>query len=488
MALPYTPLIESLEREVERGTFTAWAFANRDGLWSSHFADEACPPDWLLDEKHPEDSETSQSKHWFPAFDLASLSKPLLANAWLRMAFGGSAIPFAETALSSLLEPRSEEGILLKSWANERPWLTLGHLLNHTSGLPAWCWFGRALWQFSGTGAAARTSGRLPDFSRDESGNTARNAQRNLTQHILSLAPSLPQSKTLYSDLNYYLLARICENLAMVPFRGWGHCIDSLNAQWNSEFWHASLDPERSMTAIPFFPYVNSQVVAHVYEHRKLDNHAGAYGSAHDTNANILSSEFKISHKTAPLVSSHAGLFGSILDVKNAIPFLMETQQELLEYRKPFAAQSERFIWGLDTPSNAQSTAGLNEWPITKQNSIFGHLGYTGTSLWMADDGQFHVLLTNRTARRSTRGAQSSPRILLFQANSSQEPECWVRHASRKNPASSADWQSLHWREAYTACFEQFRLVTRYWDRNALRTPPDLANLRRTTGQYLWTH
>jgi hypothetical protein len=33
MALPYNSLIESLEEEVKNGTFTAWAFANQEGMW-----------------------------------------------------------------------------------------------------------------------------------------------------------------------------------------------------------------------------------------------------------------------------------------------------------------------------------------------------------------------------------------------------------------------------------------------------------------------
>ena len=490
MALPYGALIESLEQEVERGTMTAWAFAHRDGLACAYYADEACPPDWILDERHPEDPENTTIKAWFPAFDLASLSKPLLANASLRLALGCDALPWTATALASLLEPRSEEGQLLQAWAKKRPWLTLAHLLNHTSGLAPWCWFGRTLWQFQDNSTARRSFGRATDLTQDPSGDKARAAQLSLTRHILERAPQEPQHTTVYSDLNYFLLARVIENLAMTSFRGWDHCLTSLNTFWTSEFWHASLDPERSATAIPFYPYLHSQVVAHVYENRKLENHAGFFGSVHDTNANILASEFKAAHQMAPIVSSHAGLFGSIQDVKNTVPFLLESQLELMQNRKPFAAQSDRFSWGMDTPSSAQSTAGLKTWPLNRGRSIFGHLGYTGTSLWIADDGQFHVLLTNRIAQRRTIGAQTAPRILLFQKYSNSMPDCWISIPSRKalqDSESKRHWQELSWRDTYTLNFEQFRLNTRYWDRHALRTPPDLAHLRRTTGQSLWT-
>jgi CubicO group peptidase (beta-lactamase class C family) len=408
------------------------------------------------------------------------------------MSLGTDPLPWTGTELASLLEPKNEEGVALKDWAQKRPWLTLSHLLNHTSGIAPWCWFGRMLWQFQDGPQGRRSSGRVGDLVQDKDGEKARIAQMQLTRYILEQSPLQQQpSQTIYSDLNYYLLARVIENLAMSPFRGWQDCIDELNKKWSSDFWHASLDPERSSSAVPFFPYLNSQVVAHIYESRKLENHAGEFGSVHDTNANILASEFKAAHRVNPLVSSHAGIFGSIRDLANAIPFFIESQLELDQHKKTFAGQSDRFSWGLDTPTSAASTAGLKDWPLVNGRSVFGHLGFTGTSMWMADDGQFHVLLTNRTAHRRTLGAQTAPRILFFQESSATAPEAWLRFPQGKNgqkESKASSWQSIPARDAYTLCFEQFRLNTRYWDRNTLRTPPDLAHLRRTAGRSLWAH
>jgi len=131
MALPYTSLIESLENEVQKGTFTAWSCANAEGTWAAFYADEACPPDWVLDKSTENDQDDSTSdqtlRAWFPAFDLASLSKPLLANALFRHALGTETLLYNQTPLAGLLQPRSEEGLLLKQWAEARPWLTLAH-------------------------------------------------------------------------------------------------------------------------------------------------------------------------------------------------------------------------------------------------------------------------------------------------------------------------------------------------------------------------
>jgi len=397
----------------------------------------------------------------------------------------------AGAPLATLIEPRSEEGQALKIWAEQRPKLTLGHVLSHRSGLPAWCWFGRALWNFGEKGGKTRTTGRLGDLARDQDGSLTRAAQFNLTRSILERAPQEPSENTVYSDLNYYLLARIIEHLGLSPFRGWAHAVDTLNQKFNSDFWHASIDPERSGTAIPFFPYLNSQVVAHLYEQRKLENHAGFFGSVHDTNANILASEFKSAHGVAPLVSSHAGLFGSVLDVSRTIPELSATQQQLLASPQAFSSQRGRFSWGLDTPSSAESTAGLKKWPPERNNMFFGHLGYSGTSLWFAEDGQFHVLLTNRTSERSTVGTQTVPRLLFFWDNSTDQPDCWISTTPVQKNRTMSDkqqWQALSWQDACTLCSEHFRLATRYWNRNILRTPPDLAIIRRSTGQSLWSH
>ncbi|MEN9826408.1 MAG: hypothetical protein RI953_2153 [Pseudomonadota bacterium] len=489
MGLPYTPLIESLEEQVGQGLFTAWSCAHRNGAISAFYADEAYPRDWLLDQNSQLHPHQKSFRNWMPAFDLASLTKPLLANAWLRHKLGPDALLWTGSPLASLIEPRSDEGKELKSWAEKHSWLTLSHLLNHTSGLKAWTWFGRALWHFISHGPSghARSINRTPDLQNDGDGLFARAAQKDLTTHILNIPLQKPESEsaTIYSDLNYYLLARVIENLAVTRFPGWKGIIEELNGIWNSEFWHASLDPERSQQAIPFFPYIHSQVVAHLYENRKLNNHAGEFGAAHDTNANILATEFRSACAAFPVVSSHAGMFGSILDVAKVAEFFITSQIEFSELLTPNNVGSSRFSWGLDTPSNELSTAGLNLWPLAKNRNIFGHLGYTGTSLWMADDGQYQALLTNRTACRTVIGAASVPRILVFQNNSEEEPRCWVRRTDKK---SATQWQSIGWQDAFALTFEHSKGMTRYWDRNKIRKPPDLANVRRSTGRYLWSH
>lgn len=503
IGLPYTALIESLEIRVQQGLFTAWACAHQNGIVSAFYADEAAPEDWYLDQKVAHsDHENVGSKegkpgvqstvqYWLPAFDLASLTKPLLANAWLRLTLGADPVLWCQSPLASLIEPRNLEGTLLKSWCEAHPRLTLAHVLNHTSGLRAWTWFGRALWESTERTSEknqTRLMRRTHDLKNDSAGEFAQKAQCELTTFLLRESLTASQSNepsTLYSDLNYYLLARVIENISIVQFRGWNGVISELNELWKTQFWHASLDPERSQSAIPFFPYLHSQVVAHIYEQRKLFQHVGEFGAVHDTNANILATEFRASSHSSPIVSSHAGFFGNIFDLIKTIPFLIETQADFASLSVPENQNKQRFHWGLDTPSNHHSSAGLNQWASSQKKSIFGHLGFTGTSLWMADDGQFHILLTNRTAQRRMIGSSRVPRVLIFHKDSNTEPLCWI---SRSGSQANSLWQPIHWTDAYALCFEHNRASTRYWDRTALRKPPDLLEVRRTTGQLLWTH
>jgi CubicO group peptidase (beta-lactamase class C family) len=111
-------------------------------------------------------------------------------------------------------------------------------------------------------------------------------------------------------------------------------------------------------------------------------------GEVDDENASVMNG-----------VSGHAGLFGNALDVALFARFMLSPRQALLrpETVRLFTARqaappgSSRAL-GWDTPS-PPSQAGQRFSP-----SSFGHLGYTGTSLWCDPERQLAVvLLTNRT-------------------------------------------------------------------------------------------
>ena len=90
---------------------------------------------------------------------------------------------------------------------------------------------------------------------------------------------------------------------------------------------------------------------------------------------------------------SHAGLFATVEGLARSLLSLERETQFLDDMKKSFDSfdGQERFLHGWDTPSKEDSLAGEGHGPQT-----FGHLGFTGTSLWIdarIKGGQ--ILLTN---------------------------------------------------------------------------------------------
>jgi len=111
-------------------------------------------------------------------------------------------------------------------------------------------------------------------------------------------------------------------------------------------------------------------------------------GEVHDENASVMGG-----------VSGHAGLFANALDValfghcmlSSGSPIVSPETVRLFATRQAEPAGTSRAL-GWDTPSSP-SQSGRYFSP-----SSFGHLGYTGTSLWCDPERQCAVvLLTNRT-------------------------------------------------------------------------------------------
>jgi len=111
-------------------------------------------------------------------------------------------------------------------------------------------------------------------------------------------------------------------------------------------------------------------------------------GEVQDENASVLGG-----------VAGHAGLFSTAEDVarfahamlNGGYPILRPETVDLFTRREPSPAGTSRAL-GWDTPS-APSQSGKYFRPRS-----FGHLGYTGTSLWIDQERQLSIiLLTNRT-------------------------------------------------------------------------------------------
>lgn len=105
------------------------------------------------------------------------------------------------------------------------------------------------------------------------------------------------------------------------------------------------------------------------------------YGQVHDPNAYCIR-EF----------CSHAGVFSTIQGVAETLLKFDDELDLLKTMQKEIASDSPRFVLGWDRVLNPQDTlAGNGCGPKT-----FGHLGFTGTSIWIDPDlKKGHVILTN---------------------------------------------------------------------------------------------
>jgi CubicO group peptidase (beta-lactamase class C family) len=282
-------------------------------------------------------------------FDLASVSKPVVACTLARLASRG------------VLELGLPLGAVLpeaQGTRSERVPLEL--LLSHRAGLEAH----RALF-------APLLVGRMLD--RAQALRTAANARRPECEAAESLgfAP-------MYSDLSYILLGAAIENVAGEP-------LDQVVEREVSEPLGLELGSARQLRRR------RRSFDADVAPTEIVRARGGCVrGVVHDENAWALSGH---------ACSGHAGLFGTVSAVlgfgvavltalRGQSSWLSQAGLETLVMRRPGGSLRA----GFDGKTEGASSAGRRSSPDT-----FGHLGFTGTSLWCDPAaGIATVLLTNR--------------------------------------------------------------------------------------------
>lgn len=397
-----------LETEVEKNCFTAWSFANSSYKVSAFWADEYC-----LDKKN-----------LHPIFDLASLTKPLFLNLYFFLKFKTSYFYRVNQPLHKWFDVSKIISSALSEYIRAYPELSLNSFLNHQSGLRPWHWLG------------------FPSVLE-------------MTEYALKERIS-PDKTQIYSDLNYFLLARILE-----PHVKWEKVLSKINKKTGADFAHASiLSPRKS---IPFFPY---SIIKNEHE---VENEC--YGFPHDTNANMFASRTQ-----AKIVSGHAGLFGTVEDISKALEYLLKKKffyQFEIEKKK----NNSRFIYGYDTPSSPNSTAGLHQFYENK-NKVFGHLGYSGSSFWVNQQfNKFHVLLTNRTAKRNE-NIPLENRIYIVEDNKKSKVSCFLRNRELLEEYSLKDMIQFN-----NNIFKSNKL---FWNKTCIPDYCDLSLIRKDVGLNLW--
>jgi CubicO group peptidase (beta-lactamase class C family) len=313
-------------------------------------------------------------------FDLASLTKVLCtAPAFVALWAEGKVGP--STAVSRWIDgsPLAKHGG------------TLGDLLAHRSGLPAWSPF------------FAVVLHTVPELRRIDCPPAVRLSVRSEVRDAAARSPleAPPGTRTLYSDVGFLLAgemlaeaagapldavhARICERLGAATHfhrlstRG-QDSRDPCAGRWEP------LPPTGSLRPRPPAPGQENRW-------ESLASEPSRPGEVDDDNAWVMDG-----------VSGHAGLFGTATEVARFGQRVLEELAGAGRLAPPAlweraVTQAPGSSWGLgfDAPSGESSSAGslLGRTPP----GAFGHLGYTGTSLWVdRARGLSVALLTNRTA------------------------------------------------------------------------------------------
>lgn len=294
-------------------------------------------------------------------FDLASITKPFIALAAATLAVRAGLV------LSSPLRTYLPE--LCDFDIGRKP---IDLLLSHRAALvPHWRLF--------------------VDRLRSNNSNRYRLLQQLARQVSASDAEHQGEPPSRYSDLGYLLIGEVIERLTHSALdEVVRHCL----LRWidgdlgSSRQWHQRTEDFRSIVPpTEFAPWRGGLV----------------RGAVHDENAWVWAGHG---------LSGHAGLFGTALAVAKLGCAVLDALAGRASPVDRFAAiyctaprRGGTHRAGFDGKTSSNSTAG----PLMSRHS-FGHLGFTGTSLWCDPVNEWVVvILTNRVCptRNNTRLVQS---------------------------------------------------------------------------------
>ena len=289
-------------------------------------------------------------------FDLASLTKVLATTPLVLLSIQRGRLKLEDPVHRAL------EGFA----GQEREAITVRMLLDHSSGLPAWRPYYEEVRSAGGGMWLATAKG-----------------QEAVRRMVAAEAPEVrPGSRMFYSDVGFILLDWILERVNGEPS-------DVLFSKWLREplglrslFFVDLKSPAKAARARQGRDFAATERCP--WRGRTL------VGEVHDDNTYAMGG-----------VSGQAGLFGTIHDVAVVAEAWLGS---FLQGGGFFESGLVKQFWqhsevpgstralGFDTPSPHASQAGSRFGPKT-----VGHLGFTGTSLWIDPDRELIVvLLTNR--------------------------------------------------------------------------------------------
>ncbi len=305
-------------------------------------------------------------------FDLASLTKP--------MATATAILLLVKDGVISLDDPVAK---VLPAFADrDKDAVTLRHLLTHSAGLKPWRAFHELMIR-----KERKTGERVL--------GTLEGREWILDRIVRSALVHEPGEAAVYGDLDFIALGAVVEAVAQQPLDAF--CAERIFGPLEMRdtcFLPLPVDGSSAEEAVPMEMRRRIAATENCSWRDRI-----LWGEVHDPNASAMGG-----------VAGHAGLFSTARDVMTfarAFTDGWHGRSELLPQalvkefctRQHLPADSD-WALGWDTPTEGVSSSGK----YFSANSI-GHLGFTGTSLWIDLEREaIVVMLTNRVhlvAKRS---------------------------------------------------------------------------------------
>jgi CubicO group peptidase (beta-lactamase class C family) len=293
-------------------------------------------------------------------FDLASLTKPIVTATSIMLLDHDGVIDIDDPVAKYL--PSFSE--------HEKDGVTIRHLLSHSSGLKPWRAYHEMLLQKERkTGEALMGSSDARELIIDRT--------------VRSALVHEPGAAAVYGDLDFIVL---------------GAVVEAVSGQRLDEFCRERILEPLGMTDTFFVPLERGSAALPEPLKRRIAATENCpwrdrilWGEVHDPNTSAMGG-----------VAGHAGLFSTVDDVMKfgrTIVDVWHGRSDALPgdtLRKFLTRQnlpdSSEWALGWDTPTAGSSSSGK----YFSKDSV-GHLGFTGTSLWIDLERELVVvLLTNR--------------------------------------------------------------------------------------------
>jgi CubicO group peptidase (beta-lactamase class C family) len=290
-------------------------------------------------------------------YDVASLTKPLITG-----------LLCARRVESEELTPASSVAKYLPEFdRTDKQTITIGQLLTHTSGLPAWL----PLYNLAG-GEPDRASSAIANLELEYK----------------------PGTRVVYSDLGFIVLGLLLERLTTTRLAQLARHEIFEPLQLKRTFFNPELAMQTGIAA---------SETGNAYEREMCrDKEAGdqkrwrqelIWGQVHDGNAHFLGG-----------AAGHAGLFSTAPETLTLANQFLASQTKLLRpatcelfSRNMTVGLDEARSFGWQLAETKDSAAGPDLPPDS-----FGHSGFTGTSVWIDPNHErVFILLTNRTHARA---------------------------------------------------------------------------------------